>query len=397
MRTMMAILVLTLAFAPTVAIHADDAGAPAARLDAVFARGADWLVAQQLSSGAWPDQAGKDDVGITGLVLASLAGAPESTRAKYAKSLDAAVEFLLKNQQENGGIFDAGKVPTMSNYKTSVALLALATIGGDRVKGAVEKARAHLAGTQFHEGHMNVQPDDMNYGGWDYDEKSKKPGSDLSNVQFAMEALKKAGLDKDSEVWKRAERFLNRCQNRSESNDLAEQLTKQGITVQNDGGFVYDPFASKAGFAELPGGGKGLISYGSMTYAGLKSFIYANVDKQDPRVQAAYDWLKRRWTLEENPGLRTDADPSLGRQGWYYYFHTLAKALAAYGEKTLVDAAGVEHAWANELVTKLASLQAQDGSFQNEVPRWWEDYKPLVTAYVLMALNEARTFVVEPK
>ncbi len=365
------------------------------KLEAVVGKGADWLVAQQ-KDGAWLDQGGKPDVGITGLVVAGLAGAPAAVLAKHQKAVDAGIDYLLKNQQESGAIFERDKIPTLSNYKTSVALMALAAYGQDRVKDAVAKARTYLEGTQFGESHMKVQQDDMNYGGWDYDEKSQKPGADMSNVQFALEALHKAGLPAESEAWKRAQRFLNRCQNRSESNDFSEQLGKQGVKVQNDGGFVYDPFASKAGMIDLPGGGKGLLSYGSMTYAGLKSFIYAHVDKQDPRVQAAYGWLRARWTLDENPGLRTDADPKLGKQGWYYYFHTLSKALAAYGEKTLKDDKGVEHAWANELVAKLASLQQEDGSWVNsEQPRWWEDYRPLATSYVLMALNEARGFVTE--
>jgi len=362
------------------------------RLEQVWDKGAGWLAAQQLPDGAWADPSGKGDAGITGLVVTALAGAPDSARAKHAKNIDAGLDYLLRQQQENGAVFERDKMPTLSNYKTSVSILAFAASRQERVKEAMARARKYLEGTQFTESWQNVQPDDMNYGGWDYDEKSQKPGADMSNVQFAVEALHKAGLPKDSEVWKRAQRFLNRCQNRSESNDLAGQLDEQGVKVQNDGGFVYDPFNSKAGLTDLPEGGKGLISYGSMTYAGLKSFLYAHVDKQDPRVQAAYAWLRRRWTLEENPGLRTDADPKLGRQGWFYYFHTLAKALAAYGEPTITEENGAQHAWADELVAKLAELQKEDGSFVNDVPRWWEDYRPLVTAYVLMALNEARPF-----
>lgn len=370
---------------------AEDAPTGAAKLEVVFGKGAAYLLKQQAASGAWVDQGGKDDVGITGLALAGLAGAPAAVRAGYQEAIDKGVAYLLSKQQENGAIFDPDKVPTMSNYKTCVALLGLCAVGGAKVEAAVTKARTYLEGTQFSEQHLAVQADDMNYGGWDYDEKTQKPGSDMSNVQFALEALSKAGLDPKSETWKRAQRFLNRCQNRTESNDFSEQLAKENIKVQNDGGFAYDPFASKAGMVDLPGGAKGLTSYGSMTYAGLKSFIYAQVDKNDPRVQAAYHWLQERWTLDENPGLRTDADPKLGQTGWFYYFQTLAKALDAYGEKKLKDAKGVEHAWANELVDKLASLQKDDGAWVNDiVPRWWEDYPPLVTGYVLMALNASR-------
>ena len=61
-----------------------------------------------------------------------------------------------------------------------------------------------------------------------------------------------------------------------------------------------------------------------MTYAGLKSMIYAGVKKDDPRVKAAYEWVQKHYTLDENPGM--------GGNGLYYYYHTFAKALDAIGD-----------------------------------------------------------------
>ena len=40
-----------------------------------------------------------------------------------------------------------------------------------------------------------------------------------------------------------------------------------------------------------------------MTYAGLKSMIYAGVKHDDPRVKAAYEWIQKHYTLDENPGM----------------------------------------------------------------------------------------------
>ena len=53
-------------------------------------------------------------------------------------------------------------------------------------------------------------------------------------------------------------------------------------------------------------------AYGSMTYAGMQSLIYANVDKNDPRVKLALKWLENSYNLDENPGM--------GVQGLYYYY-----------------------------------------------------------------------------
>jgi squalene-hopene/tetraprenyl-beta-curcumene cyclase len=37
---------------------------------------------------------------------------------------------------------------------------------------------------------------------------------------------------------------------------------------------------------------------------------------------------------------------NLGKQGLYYYYHTVAKALAAYGEPVLVTTDNQRHEWA---------------------------------------------------
>jgi squalene-hopene/tetraprenyl-beta-curcumene cyclase len=125
-----------------------------------------------------------------------------------------------------------------------------------------------------------------------------------------------------------------------------------------------------------------LRSYGSMGYAGLKSYIYAELKKDDPRVAAAVNWLKHNYTLDENPGI--------GNAGLYYYYHTFAKALTAYGDDTFTDAAGKVHDWRYELMNKLVSLQKNDGFWVNDNGRWWENNPVLVTSYSLLALEIAQ-------
>ena len=118
-----------------------------------------------------------------------------------------------------------------------------------------------------------------------------------------------------------------------------------------------------------------------MTYAGLKSMIYANVKKDDPRVKAAVRWIREHYTLQENVGV--------GKQGLFYNYHTMAKALAAYGQEVLVDRRGVPHPWRIELINKLLSLQAEDGHWVNTEDRWWEGNPDLVTAYSILAMQIA--------
>ena len=78
-------------------------------------------------------------------------------------------------------------------------------------------------------------------------------------------------------------------------------------------GAVYGPHESKAGgswsnekqasAAVEEARRTGVMrSYGSMTYAMIKSFIYLDVQKDD-RLQSALNWAKHHYQFEVNPGM----------------------------------------------------------------------------------------------
>lgn len=127
-----------------------------------------------------------------------------------------------------------------------------------------------------------------------------------------------------------------------------------------------------------------LRAYGSMTYSGFKSYAYANLRKDDPRVRAAWGWIQANYTLAENPGMGTD--------GYYYYLLAFSRALKASGEDLVpmpAGATGEGRAWRHDLVKRLAELQEPDGSFRTVDNRWLEDNKVLISAYALIAMREA--------
>src|SRR5690606_28631520 len=129
-------------------------------------------------------------------------------------------------------------------------------------------------------------------------------------------------------------------------------------------------------------GAGGLRSAGAMTYGGLKSFLYAGVKKDDPRVKGALTWIRKHYTLEENPGM--------GKAGLYYYYTTFAKAMQALGEDSFEDAKGTKHDWRKELVGTLATKQNPNGSFLNAGDRAFGEADPnLATAFALLALSYA--------
>jgi squalene-hopene/tetraprenyl-beta-curcumene cyclase len=191
-----------------------------------------------------------------------------------------------------------------------------------------------------------------------------------------IEALRETGLPADDPALQKALVFVSRCQNRkSEFND------QPWADKVDDGGFIYTPAAggvSMAPDAKLPNGG--LRSYASMTYAGLKSMIYAGLKPDDPRVKAALAFIKAHYTLDENPGL--------GQGGLYYYYQTFAKAMSLLGSPTFTDAEGKAHDWAPDLVAALAKRQLAEGGWVNKgSDRFMEGDPNLTTAYALIALS----------
>ncbi|MEK7450285.1 MAG: prenyltransferase/squalene oxidase repeat-containing protein [Planctomycetota bacterium] len=354
-------------------------------LEKTFNRGLGWVMSKQLNDGSWPDPEGKSDAAMTAMALISAChNTSTEYRQTYQTQIEKGIQYLLKRQQPDGSIIDPGKFPAFATYKTPLALMALVAADKEKYKDVIIKARNYLAKAQY----VNSS-ESWHNGGWGYQERGGevKPNPNMSVLNQVAAALHEGGLPKDNEVWARAVEFTTRCQNSSETN-------KFQAVVGNDGGVFYSPMESKAGEETLADGRKTFKSYASMTYAGLLSFIYADVDKNNPRVRAVYAWIQAHYNLDENIGLRTDARPELGKQGLFYYYHTFAKALDAYGEKIIITKPdNAEHFWAKDLTEKLAARQQENGTWVNDVDRWMEGYDLLTTCYSLMALDICRKWV----
>ena len=369
-RNFTAVMVLGLLFAGCGKAPQPPAAKASGHRDAIN-KGVAFLVGAQNDDGSFGGE-GYANVGVTGMAGIAIARAPKRLSAAEQKALDRAVAYMLSFVQDNGSITngDSGYV----NYHTSLALTALMDIAPEEHRDAITKARGYLIGSQFSETNGNFNEADWPYGGWRYSKDGKgEANPDLSNSHFTIQALHDSGLPKDSDVYKKALAFLKRCQSRTESNDMEN--------IGDDGGAIYSPKASKADMITLPDGKKVFRSYGSMTYALLKSYIFCNVDKQDPLVQAAYKWIQENYALDANVGMEKD------QQGLYYGYVAMARALQAYGDPILKTPDGVEHKWAEELAARLVSLQAEDGSWVNPEDRWYEGDKALVTSYAVWALD----------
>ncbi len=321
----------------------------------------------QADNGSFSEHAGP---GITSLVATSLLKNGYSIDDPVVRNALTYVEGFVK---PTGGVHALESL--YKNYETSLAILLFAEANKDgRYVETIKNADAFI---KRHQWGMSaaVEDSDPRYGGFGY---GKHGRPDLSNTSFTIEALRAAGNDENSEAIQRALKFVTRSQNHE------SPLNTMKFAAKNpDGGFYYTPVGdgeSKAG--RTPNGG--LRSYASMTYAGLKSMLYAGVDKNDSRVKAAVEWIRGHYDLKSNPGM--------GSEGLFYYYHVFAKALNAMGEDEFVDRDGKTHNWRMELLEELRERQNDDGSWTNgQSDRWMEGDPNLVTAYVLLALSYCKS------
>lgn len=324
-----------------------------------------------------PDGSFGTDVAHPALAAMPILALQREPTGKYQKAefLTKSYNYLRGYVQPDGGIYN--KDSGLANYNTSVSLVALLGAPGQD-KETLAKARAYVVAQQA-TGMAKPETDGgIGYGTVGASPKRGHP--DLDNTLIALEALrltKSLVADQPGTKdlhWDAAIGFISRCQNLTSHN----QEKWVSDDADNKGGFIYFPGSSNAGEQELEGGGKALRSYGTMSYAGLLSFIYADLKKDDPRVVAAVDWLTKHYTLEENPGME--------QSGYYYYLHLMAKGLTAAGI-TELNVNGKKVDWRKELALRLMKLQKPDGSWVNEASRWKENNPALVTSYGTLTLE----------
>ena len=336
-------------------------------------KGLKWLHGEQnSSSGYWGSP---QYPALSALVLRATLGHPNDEEVKaYRDQVSKGFKFLRSKVQTDGGIYGKG----LASYNTSISLMAFLQLNDPQDEEVIRGARKFLVNQQS-----------------DFDQKGKTDhlfdgGLDMAPLGLtrfiehapAMEALyyaKKSLPGKEGDQsdldWQAAIDFVSKCQNLSETNPQSWVSSHE----EDRGGFIYFPGNSMAGERNDGNGTVSLRSYGSMSYAGLLSFIYAEMDPADPRVIAVKEWLNQNYQIKENPGM--------GKQGLYYYYHTMAKALSIAGIDTLNPSQNVSKDWKRELSLTLLDLQSSQGFWVNESGRWWEKDPVLVTCYAMLALE----------
>ena len=345
-------------------------------------RGIEYLRTTQNEDGSWSPQPGP---AVTAIVVAAMLDRPNISVSD--PSVAKAVAYILSKRRSDGGIHDG----FLENYNTAICLSAWRASTINLVSRRRFKKRMPIY--ENFSGTIKQTPMAMRL------TRHMPTLAALDTVvmvdrtclthKSCWKVSYESGMDCNDPIFIRALAFITRCQGTKANREFGDKIVA-------DGGFVYatsvnkdhigvpQSMASPALIDQAKAGKpiSGLRTYGSMTYAGFKSYIYANLDRDDPRVVDAYNWIRHHYTLDHNPGLLPDQQ----MQGYYYYLVTFSRAMAAWGSDQIITADGATHDWANDLVGKLAGLQREDGSWVNTADRWMEGDVNLTTAYALTAL-----------
>lgn len=276
------------------------------------------------------------DTAATGLAVLAFQGAGYNHREyKYARQLEKAINWLVENQAEDGGLY----VPTdkKSNdacrlYSHGIAALALTEAYGmtqdPQLKKPAQKALDYIADTQ-----------DGRKGGWRYFVVPENRSADTSVsgwMMMAMQSGRLAGLDVKAATFDGVDDWL----------DVAAD-------PENESLYRYNPYLVDAkGVSRI----QGRRPSAAMTSVGLLMRIYSGWKKDDPRLLAGADYLLKTQ-------LPSDSTPQQ-RDTYYWYYAT-----------QVLKHVGGPHwdEWNNKLRPLLTRSQEKSGDMAGS----WHPYKPV--------------------
>lgn len=349
--------------------------------DRCMDKGLQWLKEQQRASGSWSDESYPAMTAL-GLWAFARSGHPQKDAVCAL-----AAAYVAGFVQEDGGIYKPATGGRgsggLSTYNTAICMIALYSYNKNLYAKQILKAREFVTASQLIGGSPGVGA-----GGFGYNRPLESSDGvrkfegrdrpDLSNTGWSLQAMR---MTQDLEDMRRSGQRVD--VNWAAALSFVESLRNNDQEdVEQYGGFGYEPSGARGETHAAPSGKIRLSGYGSMTYAGLESMIYSQVERNDPRVRSALQWAAQHWSVDENPGM--------GSKGLFYYFNIMAKALSLNGSESITSAAGIAIPWKEQLIKKLVALQSTQGSWVNADNQFWEGDPVLVTCYAILTLEYAR-------
>jgi squalene-hopene/tetraprenyl-beta-curcumene cyclase len=302
----------------------------------------------------------------------ALANSPEGLPG-HGSAVTRAADYLAHQGQADGSIYSE----TTRQYRvhsTAFSLWALLRLGRAEDLPFIRRGRAFLLSTQAWE---DTTPDAPANGGF-----RSAPGHtpDLVTTHYVLEALylsdflddaegesNRQGRERSAQAYRRAQRFLERCQSLGPSAPADDE-------------------AEPGSFADAPAGcapvGDLLPSPRTRTFltcAGVTALLYARAPRHGPGVQAAMAYVRRACSTHENPGA--------GTAGLFTYLHALAQALSAWDGTSQEPHPEKPSQWRREVAERLLSLQDGQGGWSLATPEWAESRPEVATAYALLTLE----------
>ena len=227
------------------------------------------------------------DTAATGLSLMAFLGAGYHHQiGKYQEVVDRGLEFLIRNQQDNGDLYlpeDERSNLSSALYSHAIATMAICEAYGMTWDPDLEK-HAQLAIEYI------VESQHKERGGWRY---RPQVGSDTSVTGWMMMALhsgRLAGLQVPRESFERIHKWIRLAQGGAKGSHL----------------FVYNPYASQQQE-------HGKLPTPCMTSVGMLMRFYSGSNRDQPPMNRGADYL-----LQNLPDLGTTRSPKRDTYYWYY-------------------------------------------------------------------------------
>jgi len=345
---------------------------------AAIARGLDFLARVQLDDGRWrfddlrgtidPEEEPvsiRADVAATGLALLAFLGAGhDHIDGRYCWTVDDALQYLIRTQQENGELFvDDGRPTGLVTrfYGHGIAALALVEAygmtGDPQLISPAQRALDYLAQTQ----HPTM-------GGWRY---SPGVNTDLSVTGWQLVALRSgqlAGLEVQPDTLARISKCLALCR---------DNASRPGL-------YRYNPWASPTD----PLTRHGRLPSTVMTSVGVLMELHLGCLSDDARLHAGAEQLLANLpqvgSSRDGAPIGTLANPQRDTYYWYYGTQAMYYLGGDYWQ-----------AWARALEPLLTQSQSREGPLagswdpRRPVPDKWSAYggRLYVTALNLLSLE----------